>query len=54
MGQLSNLPDVRVETGRVVRIDGEPGLPVQGDGDIIATLPVEIRISDKTLDLIVP
>jgi YegS/Rv2252/BmrU family lipid kinase len=54
MGRLSTLPDVRVETGRVVRIDGEAGLPVQGDGDIIATLPVEIRISDKTLDLIVP
>jgi diacylglycerol kinase family enzyme len=27
---------------------------VQGDGDIIAQLPVEIAIAPETLDLIVP
>ncbi len=54
MGRLSSLPDVRILSGRVIRIDGQNGLPVQGDGDIIATLPVEIVVAAETLELIVP
>lgn len=54
LGRLSSLPDVRILSGRVVRIDGQKGLPVQGDGDIIATLPVEVVVAPETLDLIVP
>jgi YegS/Rv2252/BmrU family lipid kinase len=54
LGRLSSLPDVRIETGRVIRITGQEGLPVQGDGDIIAELPVRISVADKTLELIVP
>jgi YegS/Rv2252/BmrU family lipid kinase len=54
MGRLSTLPDVRILSGRRIRIDGQKGLPVQGDGDIIAALPVEIEVAEKTLDLIVP
>ncbi len=54
MGRLSSLPDVRIETGRSVRIEGEPELPVQGDGDIIARLPVDVTVSEIQLELIVP
>ena len=54
MGRLSALPDVKILTGRTLRIEGEAGLPVQGDGDIIATLPVEIRVAERTLELVVP
>ena len=54
MGRLSSLPDVQILTGRTLRIEGNPGLPVQGDGDIIATLPVEIRVAERTLELVVP
>ncbi|WP_199175517.1 diacylglycerol/lipid kinase family protein [Telmatospirillum siberiense] len=54
LGRLSRLPDVRILSGRVIRIDGQNGLPVQGDGDIIATLPVEISVAVETLELIVP
>ena len=54
MGRLSSLPDVRILSGRQVIIDGPKGLPVQGDGDIIATLPVEVTVAEETLDLIVP
>jgi len=54
MGRLSTLPDVHIETGRMVRIEGEAGLPVQGDGDVIARLPVEITVAEQTLDLVVP
>ncbi len=54
MGRLSSLPDVQILTGRTLRIEGEPGLPVQGDGDIIATLPVQIGVAERTLELVVP
>src|SRR6202012_1675745 len=54
MGRLSALPDVQILTGKSLRIEGDPGLPVQGDGDIIAHLPVEIRVAERTLELVVP
>ena len=54
MGRLSSLPDVRIMSGRLIQIDGQAGLPVQGDGDIIATLPVEVSVAAETLELIVP
>jgi YegS/Rv2252/BmrU family lipid kinase len=54
MGRLSSLPDVKILTGSTLKIEGEAGLPVQGDGDIIAQLPVEIRVADRTLELVVP
>ncbi|HXP97233.1 MAG TPA: diacylglycerol kinase family protein [Telmatospirillum sp.] len=54
MGRLSALPDVRILSGHQIHIDGQNGLPVQGDGDIIATLPVEITVAAETLALIVP
>jgi YegS/Rv2252/BmrU family lipid kinase len=54
MGRLSALPDVQILTGKTLHIDGQAGLPVQGDGDIIATLPVEIGVAERTLELIIP
>jgi len=54
MGRLSKLPDVEIASGQSIRIEGEQGLPVQADGDIIAELPVQIGISQKTLSLVVP
>jgi len=54
MGRLSSLPDVKILTGSTLKIEGEAGLPVQGDGDIIAALPVEIRVAERTLELVVP
>lgn len=54
LGRLSTLPDVKILTGHVLRIEGEAGLPVQGDGDIIAHLPVEIIVAQRTLELVIP
>ena len=54
LGRLSSLPDVRILSARHVHIDGTAGLPVQGDGDIIGKLPVDIRVAEKTLELVVP
>lgn len=53
-GRLSRLADVRVVPGRSVIIEGPEGDPVQGDGDIIAQLPVHIEIAPTPLALIVP
>jgi YegS/Rv2252/BmrU family lipid kinase len=54
MGVLPKLGDYRIVTGREVRIDGPAGDPVQGDGDIIAHLPAEIRLAPVALSLMAP
>ena len=54
LGRLPRLPDFRVVRGRAVTIDGPAGDPLQGDGDIIARLPVRIEIAPQPLRLIVP
>lgn len=42
-----------IETDNV-RIEGRQGDPVQGDGDIIACLPLDVRIAEKGLNLLAP
>ncbi len=54
LGRLPRLPDFRILRGRAVMIDGPAGDPLQGDGDIIAHLPVRIEIAPQPLRLIVP
>jgi len=53
-GRLQRLADFRILRGRTVTIDGPPGDPVQGDGDIIAYLPVRMEIAPRPLRLLVP
>jgi len=36
-----------------IRIEGLTGDPVQGDGDIFTHLPLDIRVADKSVDLLV-
>jgi len=54
LGRLPRLADFRILRGRAVTIDGPAGDPLQGDGDIIAHLPVRIEIAPQPLRLIVP
>ena len=54
LGKLPELSDVEIVTGRRVVIDGPVGDPVQGDGDIIARLPVTIELSPVALELMRP
>ncbi|MEO0035832.1 MAG: hypothetical protein RLZZ501_1855 [Pseudomonadota bacterium] len=54
LGKLPELPEVQVVSARSIVITGPRGAPVQGDGDIVARLPVEITIADETVDLICP
>jgi YegS/Rv2252/BmrU family lipid kinase len=53
-GRLAGLPDIRIVRGREVVIAGHDGEPVQADGDVVAGLPVAIRLSSSTIELIVP
>ena len=53
-GRLPSMASVKLMQGDHLRIDGTPGDPVQGDGDIFTHLPLDVRIAEATLDLLVP
>lgn len=53
-GILDRLSDVIILPARRVTVDGPAGEPVQGDGDIIARMPLEIVLADQTLRLVTP
>ena len=53
-GFLPRMSNYRVVTGREIAIRDDGAHPVQGDGDVIARLPVLIRISDQMVPLIMP
>lgn len=51
-GRIVNFRDYLVVPAERVSIDGPAGEPVQGDGDIVARLPVEIGLSPWRLRVI--
>jgi YegS/Rv2252/BmrU family lipid kinase len=54
LDRLPAMPDVRVLPGiRSVRIDGPAGDPVQGDGDLVGHLPVEIELLPEAARFVV-
>jgi diacylglycerol kinase family enzyme len=53
-GRIAKLSDATVVTGTAVRIDGPAQLPVQGDGDLVARMPIEIGLAEREIELIVP
>ncbi len=53
-GRLRDFSDVRIISAEALVIDGPEGDPVQGDGDIIARLPVQISLARRTLPLLQP
>ena len=54
LGRISRSPGLEILVGREILIEGPPGDPVQGDGDIIARLPVRITLSPTAIDLLRP
>jgi diacylglycerol kinase (ATP) len=54
LGRLSHQHDVRILPALRVRIDSPIGYKVQGDGDIIGRLPIEIVAADRPIELVVP
>ena len=53
-GRLLDLPDFQIVTGAQVSIEGKEGAPLQGDGDIVARLPVEIGIVENVIRAVFP
>ena len=54
LGRLRHQHDVRILPARHVRIDSPVDRKVQGDGDIIGRLPIEIVSADRAIALVVP
>jgi diacylglycerol kinase (ATP) len=54
LGLLPKLKDIKLIAAREVLIEGPEDDPVQGDGDIIARLPVNIRLAEQPLTVLVP
>ena len=54
LGRLSKSTGYRIVRTTAARIEGPPGDPVQGDGDIISTLPAEIAVEPSGVRLIFP
>lgn len=52
--RLSRSPDLVVQAGTRITIDGPAGEPVQGDGDVIGHLPAAIELAPVTLNTFVP
>ena len=53
-GLISFDPDVSVEIAAWVRVEGDPDIPIQVDGEMLGALPVEVRIHPQPLQLILP
>lgn len=53
-GRLEKFPDVEILAASEVRLEGRPGDPLQSDGDIIAKLPVTIRLAERPITLMYP
>ncbi len=54
LNKLPHLPEITMISTDRATILGPRGAPLQGDGDILARLPVELRIAHETVDLAVP
>lgn len=53
-GRLDGCPGYRVIAAERLTVEGPVGEAVQGDGDVVARLPVEVRVLPRALKLIMP
>jgi YegS/Rv2252/BmrU family lipid kinase len=54
LGLLPKMKSITLLPAREVVIEGPEGDPVQGDGDVIAHLPVTIRLAERPLTMVAP
>ena len=54
VGMLHRRADVRIVRGRHVRVEAAGCEPVQCDGDVATALPLEVRTTGETVQLIAP
>jgi diacylglycerol kinase (ATP) len=54
LGTLHKRRDIEIIPATRIRADGETGSPVHGDGDILATTPLDISVEHGGVELVVP
>ena len=54
LGLLPRLSDYKIIPAASATVTGDEGTPVQGDGDILAQLPLQAEIVPRALEVIVP
>jgi len=54
LGRVHRLRDVRILRAASLTVAGPVGAPVHADGDIVAHLPVKIKMAARPLRLIQP
>ena len=54
LGRLPRQPGIRLLPAHEIDVAADISAPVQGDGDIIARLPLSARIDERPLSLILP
>ena len=54
IGQIDRSQYVRQYKGKYIRIEGDPIAPVECDGDVVGTTPVEMSIMPAAITLLVP
>jgi len=54
LGRLDKLPDVRIVPATDIVVERVDAEPVQGDGDILASLPARITLAPAALALLMP
>lgn len=53
-GRLKHFRDVAVVAAREITVEGPDGDPVQGDGDIVCSLPLSLTMEEKRVNLLTP
>lgn len=54
IGRLHRLRDVSIVPARHIALETPAGEPVQCDGDILGTVPLEVQIAENQLEMIYP
>lgn len=54
LGRLQRLPDYRLVKASTIGLIGPAGSPVQCDGEIVGTMPMDISVAQRPLPLLVP
>jgi diacylglycerol kinase (ATP) len=54
LDRLHKLPDVRIVPATSISVDRADAGPVQGDGDIVATLPAQFTLAPQQISILMP
>ena len=53
-GRLPKYHDVDICPAKSIEVSGDDGGPIQGDGDVLTRMPLNVKLSEKTVKLMMP